>query len=67
MFSQQLNDDLIELSVNSDEIEFIAKTGGKRYDHKINGHFLDNRWHTVFLQYLSGNLTIEVDGHSQVS
>ncbi|CAG9865288.1 unnamed protein product [Phyllotreta striolata] len=66
LFSQQLNDDLIELSVNSDEIEFTAKTAGKKYEHKIVGRFLDNRWHTVYLQYVAGNLTIEIDGYTQL-
>ncbi|XP_072395755.1 protein crumbs [Diabrotica undecimpunctata] len=66
LFSQQLNDDLIELSVNSDEVGFEARTGGKKYEHKILGNFLNNKWHTVYLQYVSGNLTIEVDGNIQL-
>ncbi|KAJ8920527.1 hypothetical protein NQ315_005396, partial [Exocentrus adspersus] len=66
LFSQQQNEDLIRLAVNPEGILFLAKTGGKTYDHKILGNFLNNKWHTVYLQYRSGNLTIEVDGETQV-
>lgn len=67
LFSQQQNDDLIELSVHAEGITFIAKTGGKTYEHKIMGNFLDNKWHTVYLQYRLGNLTIDVEGEVQVN
>ncbi|KAJ8936906.1 hypothetical protein NQ318_010933 [Aromia moschata] len=30
------------------------------------GNFLNNRWHTIYLQYRLGNLTIDVDGETQL-
>ncbi|KAJ8978001.1 hypothetical protein NQ317_004546 [Molorchus minor] len=66
LFSQQQNDDLIELSVDTDGIVFLARTDGKTYDFKILGNFLNNHWHTVFLQYRLGNLTIDVDGETHL-
>lgn len=66
LFSQQQNEDLIELSVHAEGVTFFARTGGKNYEHKIMGNFLNNKWHTVYLQYRLGNLTIDVDGEMQV-
>lgn len=67
MFSQQHNENLIELSVNPDGVSFIAKTMGKQFEEIIKGNFINNRWHTVFLQYRLGNLSLDVDGESRVS
>lgn len=67
MFSQQHNENLIELSVNPEGVSFIAKTMGKQFEEIIKGNFINNRWHTVFLQYRLGNLTLDVDGESRVS
>lgn len=66
LFSQQQNDDLIELSVHAEGVTFIARTGGKTYEHKIMKNLLNNQWHTVYLQYRLGNLTLDVNGDVQV-
>ncbi|CAG9817889.1 unnamed protein product [Phaedon cochleariae] len=66
LFSQQQNDDLIELSVNVEGIVFLAKTSGKFFEHKISGNFLNNKWHTVYLQYRLGNLTFDIDGETEL-
>lgn len=67
LFSQQQNEDLIKLAVNMEGIVFSARTNGKTYDHVILGNFVNNKWHTVYLQYRLGNLTIDVDGETQVN
>lgn len=67
LFSQQQNEDLIKLAVNTEGIVFSARTAGKTYDHVILGNFVNNKWHTVYLQYRLGNLTIDVDGETQVN
>lgn len=67
LFSQQHNDNLIELSVNAEGLSFIAKTLGKQFEETIHGNFVNNRWHTVSLQYRLGNLTLEIDGESRVN
>lgn len=54
------------MSVNIDGLSFHAKTAGKIIDSRIPGNFLDNKWHTVFLQYILGNLTIDIDGDTEV-
>lgn len=66
LFSQQQNDDVLELSVNAEGVVFYAKTAGKQYDTKVLGNFLNNKWHVVYLQYTLGNLTINVDGQLKV-
>jgi hypothetical protein len=66
LFSQQQNDDLLELSVNSEAVLFFAKTAGKQFNQKIQGNFLNNKWHVVVLQYELGNLTLQVDGERRV-
>lgn len=62
LFSQQHNDNLIELSVNLEGLKFISKTSGKLYEENILGDFLNNKWHTVYFQYRLGNLTVTIDG-----
>lgn len=62
LFSQREKDNLIELSVNSEGLRFLAKTNGKTYEDVINGDFIDNKWHTVLLNYILGNITLTVDG-----
>lgn len=66
LFSQQHNDNLIELSVDSDGIIFMVKTMRKQFKEEIKGNFIDNLWHTVFIQYRLGNLTMDVDGEITV-
>lgn len=66
LFSQQQNGESIELSVNPDGVRFVVKTNSKQYDEKVFGKFLDNKWHTVYLQYILGNLTMNVDGQTKV-
>nr|CAH7754904.1 unnamed protein product [Callosobruchus chinensis] len=66
LFSQTQNDDVIELIVTAEGLVFVAKTAGKTYEHKIRGSFINNKWHTVFLQYKLGNLTMDVDGETQL-
>lgn len=66
LFSQQHNDNLIELSVDSDGITFIVKTMRKQFKQEIKGNFVDNEWHTVFIQYRLGNLTLDIDGEITV-
>lgn len=48
--------------MDSDGITFMAKTMRKQFREEIPGNFVDNGWHTVFIQYRLGNLTMDVDG-----
>ncbi|XP_060527208.1 protein crumbs [Cylas formicarius] len=66
LFSQQQNDDLLELSVNPKGVVFKAKSDGILYEEIMFGNYVNNKWHTVFLQYRLGNLTLEVDGNLQL-
>lgn len=38
----------------------------KQFKEEIQGNFVDNRWHTVFVQYRLGNLTMDIDGEVTV-
>ncbi|KRT83956.1 EGF-like domain containing protein [Oryctes borbonicus] len=62
LFSQTHKENIIELKVEEDGIRFTVKTLGKQYEERILGNFTDNRWHNVDLQYMLGNLTLNVDG-----
>ncbi|EEZ98818.2 protein crumbs [Tribolium castaneum] len=66
LFSQQQNDDFLEVSVNSEGVIFFAKTAGKQFNNKIFGNFINNKWHVVFLYYEQGNLTLRVDNEKQL-
>lgn len=62
LFSQTHKENVIELKVEEDGIRFSVKTLGRQYEERILGNFTDNRWHNVDLQYMLGNLTLNVDG-----
>lgn len=66
LLSQQQNEESVELLVNKKGVYFRAKVDGVSYEEVTHGNFLNNRWHTVFLQYSLGNLTMNVDGEVQV-
>lgn len=52
--------------MNKKGVIFKAKVDGIPYEEIIFGNFLNNQWHTVFLQYSMGNLTLNVDGEVEV-
>lgn len=53
--------------MNGEGLVFLARTSTKSFEHKVIGDFIDNRWHTMYVQYNLGNLTLDIDGESQVS
>ncbi|XP_045483741.1 protein crumbs isoform X3 [Harmonia axyridis] len=61
LFSQQQNDEIFELVVKKEGMIFFARTSGKTFEERIAGNYTNNRWHTVYLQYTLGNLTITID------
>lgn len=66
LLSQQQNEESIEVVVNKKGVIFKAKVDGNPYEEIIFGNYLNNQWHTVFLQYSMGNLTLNVDGEVEV-
>ncbi|XP_066252818.1 protein crumbs [Euwallacea similis] len=66
LLSQQQTEESIELLVNKKGVLFKAKVDGNSYEEIVFGNFVNNKWHTVFLQYSVGNLTINVDGDIEV-
>lgn len=66
LFSQQQNEDSLEVLVNTKGVYFKAKLDGMLYEEVVYGNFLNNKWHTVYLQYRMGNLTMDVDGDSKL-
>ncbi|XP_063909759.1 protein crumbs isoform X3 [Zophobas morio] len=66
LFKQQQNDDYFELYVNSEGVLFSAKTAGQQFGAKIQGNFLNNKWHVVVLHYELGNLTLRVDNERRL-
>lgn len=66
LFSQQYSDNIISITVTKNGLEFLAATATTRYETKIVAHLLDNRWHTINLEYRLGNLTLSVAGETEV-
>ncbi|XP_017770186.1 PREDICTED: protein crumbs isoform X2 [Nicrophorus vespilloides] len=61
LISQQLNENVVEVSVNSEGIRFMGKTSTVQYEKLIPGDYLNNAWHVVNIMYRLGNLTMTVD------
>ncbi|XP_076260124.1 cell polarity complex component crumbs [Rhynchophorus ferrugineus] len=66
LFSQQQNEESVEVLVNAKGVYFRAKLDSVLYEEVIYGNFLNNKWHTIYLQYKTGNLTMDVDGESKL-
>ncbi|XP_065157140.1 protein crumbs-like [Atheta coriaria] len=66
LISQQLNDNIFQISVNMDGLNYYAKTTGRQYKALIPGMFLNNQWHNVMLHYGFGNLTLRIDGDEEL-
>ncbi|CAG9772773.1 unnamed protein product [Ceutorhynchus assimilis] len=66
LLSQKQSEESVELLVNKKAIYFRAQVDGDSYEEEIYGTFLNNRWHTVFMLYSQGNLTMNVDGESKI-
>ncbi|KAK9871196.1 hypothetical protein WA026_011477 [Henosepilachna vigintioctopunctata] len=66
LFSQQQKDEMFELIVKKDSILFFAKISGKMFEERMPGNYTNNKWHTVYLQYTVGNLTMTVDDQTKL-
>lgn len=66
LFSQRLSENTISLNVTSKGLELSILSSTREQNSIIDAHLLDNRWHTVNLQYHLGNLTLSIDGYSKV-
>ncbi|XP_019763330.2 protein crumbs isoform X1 [Dendroctonus ponderosae] len=66
LLSQQQNEESIELLVNKKGVYFRAKVDAVLFEEVVYGNFLNNKWHTVFVYYSAGNLTLDVDDDKKI-
>ncbi|PSN38075.1 hypothetical protein C0J52_00824 [Blattella germanica] len=66
LFSQTNGQNSVSLEVRNEGLIFTVVVNGQKFDTRLTVRFLDNIWHSVNLLYRLGNLTLSVQGHSQI-
>ncbi|KAF5279548.1 hypothetical protein FQR65_LT03370 [Abscondita terminalis] len=66
LLTQKHNDNTIELSINTEGLAFVIHSGGRIFDTKIIGNYLNNKWHIIHIEYKLGNLTLSIDDQTQL-